>query len=343
MLYESKINTFLKETMSYSALTDRRAFDAIILDEEQKIKVTDKIVATMYQLTMNKYMGMDFGNIPLSRGSVTKIKEYDSIVKCIETIGELSMMANDETLSHYYTTLKSTLELLEGYNKEFTLGFIQENLMVQMIYNTTVTSLICGINFAITFIVDYIITPEGQIKSSEEIKRKANSRDYILFKDLVSLNKFASEGGLKKLFTSLLKSESFIGATAMTSGVGIAAITIVGMLVLVPIIRELIYFTYNIRMKTSEFFKIQSEFLSLNIVELRSNPNIKEKEKNAIIKKQKERIKTLNSLADKFELDFRKSDLETEKEIKQKVSAMSVRTSLNDVGDSSTTGSFGLV
>lgn len=342
MLYENRIDSFLKENVSYGALPERRALSAIMLDEEQKIKVTDKIVATMYQLTLNKYFGMDFGTIPLSKGNIDKIKEYDNMKKAIDIIDQVALSANDATLKHYADTLKNTMETLEGYSREFTLGFIQENQMVVMIYNTIVTSLICGINFAITFIVDFIITPEGELKVSEGIKQKANSKDYILFKNLVEFNSFASEGGLKKLFNSLLKNDAFIGG-ALTAGVGMAAITIVGVIALIPIIRELIYFVFNLRMKTSEFFKIQSEFLELNIVELRSNNSIKDKDKNAIIKKQKDRIKTLNSLADKFELDFKQSNTETEKEINKKVSAMNVRASLNDVGDSSTTGSFGLV
>lgn len=341
MLYGDRIDKFIKENVSYGTMQERYSLKDITLHESDKIQVTDKIVATMYQLTMNKYSGIDFGTIPNSRGNISKLKEYETMKKVLEVIAELASTSNNTMLSNYSNILNETMNVLEAYNKEFTLGFIQENQMIMMIYNTVVTSLICGIDFTITFIVDYLITPNGEIENSEKIKQSANSKDFILFKNLESTVKIANEGTLKKMFNTLLKNNEFIGSMALTTGVGIAAISIIGIIAIVPVMRELIYLIFNIRMKISEFFKIQAEFLELNIIELRST-SMPDKKRNEIIKKQKNTIKTLNSLSDKFELEFKKSQNEAEKELSKKVSPIDLKNSLADVGDN-TTGSFGLL
>lgn len=341
MLYGDRIDKFIKENVSYGTIQERYSLKDITLHESDKIQVTDKIVATMYQLTMNKYSGIDFGTIPNSRGNISKLKEYETMKKVLEVIAELASTSNNTMLSNYSNILNETMNVLEAYNKEFTLGFIQENQMIMMIYNTVVTSLICGIDFTITFIVDYLITPNGEIENSEKIKQSANSKDFILFKNLESTVKIANEGTLKKMFNTLLKNNEFIGSMALTTGVGIAAISIIGIIAIVPVMRELIYLIFNIRMKISEFFKIQAEFLELNIIELRST-SMPDKKRNEIIKKQKNTIKTLNSLSDKFELEFKKSQNEAEKELSKKVSPIDLKNSLADVGDN-TTGSFGLL
>lgn len=344
MLYEDRINAFIQESVSAYTLKERHDLRDVTLSEEQKIQVTDKIVSTMYQLTLNRYMGMDFGHIPNTKGNITKLKEYETMKKVLNDIRVLSEnRGNTEpTLSHYSEVLNGTMELLEAYNREFTLGFIQESDMVMMMYNTTVTSLICGIDFAITFIVDYLVTPGGTIDGSQKIKQDANSKDFILFKNLELVNKMGRDGTLKKTFNSLLKSNDFIGVSALTTGVGIAAISMIGIIGIVPVVRELIYFVFNMRMKISDYFKIQAEFLELNVIELRNSNDMPEKKRREIIKKQQDKIKTLNKLADRFELEFKKSQNESSKELSKKISPTELKNSLSDIGDGSM-GSFGLI
>lgn len=336
MLYENNINQFLSENMSIGKLHDRRIYNEILSEEESKVLFTDKIVATMYQLMMNKYVGIDFGTIPNSKGSIEKLKEYETITKCMDAIGEVAKQ--NSIVKEYYDILSESISVLIANTRDFTLGFIQENEMIQSIYNTIVVSIISGINFTITYIVDYIITPNGDFVSVVEKRKHTDSKDYVLFKNLKAFNKTASDGSLKKLFTAVLKNNQFIGALSIGS---IGVISIVSFIAIVPIMRELIYFIFNLRMSMSEKIRMQSEFLELNIVELKSNNHMSEKEKTAIIKKQRETIKKLNKMADKFELDFSKSNVKTHSELEKKVVPSELKTAVNDIGFGD--NSFGLV
>lgn len=285
------------------------------LDESAKYELSDKIVSALYKMSVEKYRDIDFGEIPLSKGDIEKLKHFTTVTDSIEKLTEIYDRLNlpQESLK----TIKESIRILIAYKKEFIMGFIQDVSIVQLIYNTIVLSIIASVTIHIDTIIDYLRTPEADYK--EMIKNQKNAKqDYnILITNLDKFNDSANKGDLRDIFDKTLERSNFIGATVGAVAAG-SVITVLGVsLVIVPILKELIFFIYNLRMEVSEYLKAQADFLEINIAELKSS-NMKNK--SVIIKKQEKKIKQLNNWANKFEIKFNKAQKETQKEMTKKIS-----------------------
>jgi hypothetical protein len=313
------------------------------LSEAEKFTVSEKLIAALYKSSMEKYAIIDFGKIPDSKGDVDRLDHISDIQETVDTIGELAPDMPE------LKTINDTLLTLRSFKKEFSLGFIQDAPLIVMIYNTTVLSLFTALSLSMNICLDYIRTPNGSIDTSSKIMYKSNSQYNVVIDNLNKLNQAAQKGDLKKVFDSCLKKESFIGASLGAGlGYGVGASVGTGLIVgvalvasailIVPVTRELIYFHYNMRMNISEFFKHQAEFLDMNISELRSANSSKNA---AVIKKQEQRMRTLQNLANKFEVDFSKANEKTRVDLQKKVDTDMIKSSLNS--DKNDISSFSLL
>lgn len=300
------------------------------LSESEKFTVSEKLIAALYKSSMEKYSIIDFGKIPDSKGDIDRL---DHISDINDTIDIITQIAPDMP---ELKTINDTLMTLRTFKKELCLGYMQDSALIIMIYNTTVLSLFSAISLAMKICLDFLRTPNGDIQTSSNIMYKSNSQYNVLIDNLNKFNQSAQKGDLKKVFDSCLKKDNFIGGIGLGVGLTVGTGTIVGIalvasaIVIVPIIRELLYFNYNLRMNISEFFKTQAEFLEINVTELRATNNAKN---SNVIKKQQQRIKTLQNLANKFEVNFNTANEKTRVDLQKKIDTDMIKSSLNSDKD----------
>lgn len=277
------------------------------LDEESKYEISDKVVATLYKMAVEQYREIDFDEIPLTKGDFDKLKQRDLIDESLDALNTIYIKANLPL--DQLNIIKSSIKTLTAYKKEFIMGFIQDVNIVQLIYNTISLSILAAISCSIDAIIDYINS--GTIDS----KVNYNKNYKILIDNLDKFNKASSKGELKSLFNKTLERSNFIGTAAV--GIGVAALVSLGaFIVLIPIIRELIYLLYSLRMSVADYFRTQAMFLELNIEDIKNN-NMKNS--SVIIKKQQKIIKKLNQWANTFEVKFNKANKEVNKQLTKKI------------------------
>jgi hypothetical protein len=116
----------------------------------------------------------------------------------------------------------------------------------------------------------------------------------------------------------------------------IPALILGGVVSLVPLIRELMFLFYYSRMKISDYLKQQAALIEINKQSVLSS-SAPAKEKNAILKKQSEKIHSLQVLSDKIKVDRimseNKSDVELTKQNKSwSIGEIQSQTASNDLG-----------
>lgn len=328
-LFSESFNKFLSENTVLNGYDDRTYYHS--LSESDKFNVSDKLIAALYKSSMEKYAIIDFGKIPDSKGDIDRLEHINEINNVVTTMTQIAPDMPE------LAVIKDTLALLATYKKEFCLGFIQDVPMIVMTYNTTVLSLFTAISLAMNICLDYLRTPGGSIQASSNTMYKSNSQYNVVIMNLTKLNTASQKGDLKKVFEACLKKDNFIGSSigvGIGSSVGAGAIAGVALvasaILIIPTIRELLYFSYNYRMNMSQFFKTQAEFLQINVAELRSSNN----PKNApIIKRQEQRIKSLEKLSNKFEVEFNSANEKTRRDLQQKIDTDMIKTSLSSEKD----------
>lgn len=288
------------------------------LDESEKINITDKMVAALYKSAMNKYNGIDFEFIPDAKGDITKLKNYNTLIQSIDTLKNIQ--SQFKVKLNELQIIEESIRILQAYKKEFCLCFIQDKQFGQAIFNTVTMGIIYGVDMCINATVSFITTPNSDLKNSMSIQRKYKSESNILFDNLQKINDAANSGKLKDLFDKLLNKNNLLGGVTASTVIGIAALSLIGVAVLVIAIRELIYFFFNTRLRLSDYFKKQAKFLELNITELKSvNAPQTIANKDEVIKKQQKKVDQLLKLADKFEMEFVKQQRDAEKELSKKI------------------------
>lgn len=312
---------FLNEQVEHNTVKGRQIL--MNLDEVSKMDVSDKVVSALYRSVLDKSLSIDFGEITDSKGDITRLKHYKTLTECIETLD--SVVSSSGSILEELDVIKESIKIVTAYKKEFTLSFIQDKGMGITLYNTIVMSIICAVNSCIIACYDFMSTPELELKDA---MKNHSDESNLPIKNLKKFNEAANKGELKDYFNSIIKKDNFVGALPAISvgtGVAVGAIALGSAIVFVPIMRELIYFFYNLRMTVSDFFKAQAEFLEMNIAELRAGDR---KDKNKIIKRQETRVKKLNSIANFFEVKFNDATKKTNKELSQKIKPESVTSSL---------------
>lgn len=331
-LYKGTFENFLNEWVEVKGYKNRMFFSS--LSESQSFTVSDKLISALYKSSMEKYSLIDFGKIPNSKGDFDKLDRVKDLKETIDIIEEICGGKLKEI-----EIINETIQVLRSYKKEFCLGFVNDIPLVQMIYNSIVLSIYFAVSMCMNISINYIRTPNSNIETSRNIQAESDKQYTVVMDNLDKFNKAASKGDLKKLFDEVIKKENFIG---LGVGVGVSTATIatvgvvVGCIAIIPIVRGLIYFIYNSRMRTSEFFKHQAEFLEINVSELRSSNG----DKN-VIKKQEAQIKRLYELSNKFELDFNKADKKTKQQLSVRPSLDNVKGSLTSPSDD--ISAFGLL
>lgn len=335
-MYSGTFFNFLNEFVDVTGYKNRMFMRS--LSEAQSFSVSDKLVSALYKSAMDKYSMIDFGKIPDSKGDFDKLEKIKELE---ETLGILDGIFKERGDFKEVETIKNTIEIVKSYKKEFVLGFVNDVPLIIMIYNSIVYSIYCAISSCMKIAIDFLRTPNGSLENSRNIQRETDKMDTVVFDNLEKFNKASVNGDLKKLFNETLRKENFVGlGTLGTLSLSTGTIAAVGLvaasLVMIPIIRELIYFSYNRRMEISEFFKLQAEFLEINVAELKNNNGDKK-----VIKRQEKRIEQLVKIADKFEVEFNKAEKETRRQLRTKITTDDVRDSLSKPSED--LSSFGIL
>ena len=297
-----------------------------LLNESVTVGLSDVVLDKMFALTIGKYSKIDFSDIERSRGDITRIKYYDNLRECIDIL--LDLHSTTDKLPGALV-ISTALNNFITYKTAFEHVFRVKNNVGIMIYNTFFYAIMEATSYLIASSIDFV---KSETDNEYTVNLYTDSKNTMLIDQLVKFNKTIDDGTLMKFIGESEKTiiqegafDTFVsmGVKAASKGIDViknhpkttlSLLAAAGVLwlgsIIIPMVRETIYWIYKMRQKISDSAKLQAEFLNTNIDLLR-NTNGNEK----IIANQEKYIKTFTSIAKTFAIDGDKANRDATKDI----------------------------
>ena len=310
----------LSQTTNVNENRELRNEIRVIL-EDSNSPVTTTYITKLYDNVVSK-SHIDFGDIPNSKGDITKYKGYNDIKEIINIIKNLANENKAANVKKYADIIELAIARLEALSDVFELGFSKNNNYVMLDYNIYVYTVVQATSALLYEFVDYIKRPDSEIVDIV-IKNTNRKPSLFYFNQLEKFINATSNSNYKDFLTTMISQgkENFIG---VDTAIGLGAVMVVAISI-VPITRELIYQFYNIKSKASDYLLQQAYFLELNKARLEASSEFDIRKKKDIIRKQENARKQLIRLSEKLRVEHVKSEYTKDKMISTDNSLLSLK------------------
>lgn len=297
------------------------------LTEADMSQVNTNLVSKLYKSALNKSY-IDFGDIPASKGDITKYVGYTDMVQCLSLVENIATRSNIKI--HEVDVVNAAISNIVSMKDVFTKGYALNKTFIMLQYTALVTACVESTSAIIASFVDYT-------KSADAVKFTiVNQKDSAGLVHIDSLEKFntsVSSGEYTKVINYILKNNNGVLTESVAA---ITAAIVGGIVVLVLLMREIVFRVYYNRMKLSEYLKLQAAFLMMNKANIEANSSdLSSKKKKEVIAKQLKLAAKLNALSDKLKVESSIANNSVNMEMKKESNTMTLDTlSRNDRLDS---------
>ena len=324
-------------------LTDDLTRKSVIaMNEAEQGSVLTALTSKLYDNTVSKVDDIDFGEIPMTKGDITKLSNYDRMNECVEIlVGILKEFKQDTSC---VDEISKAISNVSTRKDMFMKGFKYNCELVIIMYNTTVLSIISAISYMIATAIEFIKTPNQE--SFQIVLDKvaySKTKNNMLYNNLKKFNKSCDSKDFDKAMNHIVDNrlkgiaESYGDyREAAAIGTGIAIIT--GVLVIltniIPILREMVFFFYYTRMRVSDFFDIQADLLQMNAYNLQNNANASDEDKEKIVSKQLKISALFRKIANKISFTVKKAESDSTKEMTKDSKKIKMEEITDEIPDS---------
>lgn len=334
MVYRSpEFNCAITE---YFDLSDKGTFSYLkSIEEADQNKVLLALTSKLYDHLVEKVDDIDFGDIPKSRGDITKLPNYDKVIDCISIIKGILENAHQDLAP--IIILEDAVKNLNEYKEVFIKGYQLNMELPMVVYNTMVLSIYSGISILISSCIEFIKSTDstGFDIALDKVQLK-KTKDALIFRDLKIINSSFEKGALPNALNQMLRqnSKNLVGAASIGT-VALAGAIIGVILNIIPILRELVYFFLYSRTKVANYFDAQSALLQMNAYNLAAKATNDSKDIEEIKKKQLKIADKFKKIANTISVKTNKAEVSAEKETK----SLEKKLKINDVVDDKDLGS----
>lgn len=312
------------------------------INESEQREVVANMVRKVYD-SMSKYKdGLDVGIISASKGDLDKIPGFEVTLECIAACTKI---ADDYKLEKTAVNIvNETISNLRSLERDFNKAYQVGAQVICDIYETTTFAVIAATSVIASEMMRYMATPQVGTVEKKGFLNNYQSTNTIyavkvggdsnkglpsqfLFVYLSKFNDGCRSGNMKTLIEKLIKVEAkgITGVIEFTLMVGV----VIGLLaLLVPAMREIIFFFYFLRTKISDFFTLQSEMLNINAAKLDSRGDKK------IATDQRKWADKFRRISDAVEVDMKDAENKAIKEVKKTQAEEKSAYKITDVKDS---------
>lgn len=314
-IYRSK--EFTEAMNTYFDIEDTMTRNVLLaVNEADQGVVMTSLSNKLYQYIVDKVDDIDFGTIPQSKGDITKIDNYEELVDCINIIGEILQAYNQPTdsIMTIQSALQNMIDRVDLFSKAYKLNVE----MPIIIYNTIALAIVSSVSYMISTCIEFIKQPDNQgFEIALDKIAVSKTKENILFQDLAKFNRICDKGDFDKAMDYVIKQNSnqFTGG-AFAFATSTIAVSVGLILLIIPIIRELIFFFYYSRTKVADYFDTQATLLTMNAYNIENNLTKEDKSKKEIAKKQKAIADKFKAFSNKIKVNVKTSEAKTTNEIK---------------------------
>ena len=318
-MLRDQYNALVKEHFD---ITDRETRKVLVtIDEADQNQVMGNLAAKLYDAIVKKITDIDFGQIPASKGDITKIPNYLDMVSCLTTIRDMMIESKQSTGSADIIFL--AIENMKKYQKIWEKGYFLENEMTIVFYNTIALSIVSAISLLTSATIEFIKNPQSDVIDIE-LAKVANhkTKDNLLFKNLDKFNKACRKGDIEKVFNEVLKAQRQLKEGTIVKE-SISAILFTGAMVLgllttvIPILHQLTNALYCLRQNVAEYLAGEADVIRLNAEKVQYNRAKTPEQKKKIIARQHKIADHFKKWANRLMIKANKADAEAQRQIKE--------------------------
>lgn len=269
-------------------------------------QINGALINSLYRSTVERNQ-CDFGDIPDSRGDITKLKIYKPTCQCLVTLKEL--LRKNSIIEPKIDSISMAIKYCEQYKSQFEMGFRMKQDFIILLYNTTVMAIVDSTSMMISSYLDYIIGPDQEKYTPSG--RFDKHRGDVSLDNLMKFNSLAKNGKLREaLDKAITNSKSnFTGAEIM--------LVMIALMSVVPLTRELIYFYNRQKLRLSDYLDQEVQFLEMHELAVQSSKTKTAAEKREILEKQRKIMNKLRKFRDKLLIQNTEAEDSMRKEIKE--------------------------
>ena len=150
-------DTIMKE---YFDITDTKTRKTLLaVNEADQNKVLTSLTSRLYDHLVTKVDDIDFGDIPNTKGDITKLKNYSDLNDCVDIMTNLLMEFKQDTTP--ITVIDKAINNIIARKELFEKGFRYKVELPMVLYSTMVLSIISATSFLISTCVEFIKTPNN--------------------------------------------------------------------------------------------------------------------------------------------------------------------------------------
>ena len=330
--YEKEYEEFLNEHMD---LSDRETLHYVTsLDEAGQDQLLTSLTGKLYDKIVEKVDNIDFGTIPNSRGDITQIENFESMVDCLHIIRDIVKQYNQST--EPIDQVETAIQNIRDRERLFSRCYTMNVEMGIIIYNTMVLSVVSSLSYLIATSIDFIKTPTDEIfQVSLDRIGYAKTTQSMLYNDLRKFNIACKKGEVDKSLDMILSQR---GARAMSGGMKDVlskvndmskgekiALGALGGLILaktvilplakniLPLIQNLVYIHYANQQAVSDYFAVQADLLQANTALIEYRDDLTPEKKKKIIDGQTKIANRMRKLSNKFQIRFKGAEVDAER------------------------------
>ena len=323
-MFREQYNALIKEHFDIMDNETRKVL--VTINEADQNQVLGSLATRLYDSIVKKATDIDYGQIPASKGDITKIPNYLDIVQALTTVRDMQVATKQSTESA--DIIFTAIENLKKSNKLWDRGFLMDCEMIVVFYNTIALSIVSATSLLISATVEFVKEPDSGIIDLELAKvSNHKTRDGLLFKNLEKFNKAYKKGDIEKTLEPLLRAQRQMKESVENNGTvvmeNIAALLFTGAMVvgllstIIPILHQLTTSLYCLRQNLSEYLSGEADIIMLNAEKVQYNRTKTPEQKKKIIAKQHKIADRFNKWANKLIIKSTKAEKDAEKMIKE--------------------------
>ena len=310
-----------------ASFAERRELETVLESNGAQLDAT--MVSRLYKSAIDKSHVVDSWED--SKGDITKFEGYIPMKESLQIVENLSDKAGVNIPE--LMTINETLNVLEANRESFVKGFMLNNELVTLIYNTIVYACVEATSSLISSYVEYV----RNVNTTEFtlVKTGKLSAD-TTFRNLKAFNQSHKKGDLTRILKGATNNrENFLGVSG--TSVAIGAVVIGAALSVVPIIRELIFTYYYTRSRMSDYLEHQALLIELNRKSIET-ASVPLKDRKKVIEKQTIQARQFRQLSERIKVSGSRGEIDANTAIKQENKTWKIEETKKQMIDDSSNG-----
>lgn len=310
---------FKQIVSEYMDITDYKTNTRLYnLDEAEQNTVLLSLTNKLYQMIVAKIDDIEKGDIPKSRGDITRLPKYNQLKECAKTLTSIFEQYKEDTAP--IKVIENAIDNLEDNSDVFVQSYMAKVDFGIMIYESVTLAVIGSLSYMIACCIEYVKDPKNDgLTIVMDKTGVAKVKEHLLYENLVKFNEACRTNDIENAIRPLIKNRTQnlfgVGGLVLVKGILIAIPVIIA---LIPLVKDLVYYFFAARQRVSVYFDIQADLLEMNANELKDNPNITtDADRKSVIRKQLQVARTFRQIADKLAVEAKTAENKADKEIKK--------------------------